>query len=206
MVSVIRLLVFLLGSASVSLLTKISIALSRLDEQLTQLKPSRATSQAPGGNHAALGLLNETARSNLRGDLGLGMSSTQDLVLIPKKIHQIWISRATGSAVRPARAVPGFIQARVDKMHTIHEATGWECRVWGNELWELYKDETIIKAYRAGSEIGQFDDLTIPFLADLCPSSCSSCGTTAAYSWTSTPSRCSPSTWCARRCTLTPRQ
>jgi hypothetical protein len=164
-----RLALALIAVAAVGLLVKIAIVINRLDHLQ---------------NLAGTGVRSARSEAKLRKpDAGAGANAPQPtapaapvkpvaseadrVLLIPKKIHQIWISRATANAIRPSKPLPSFIQTRVDKMHEINEATGWECRVWGNELWELYKDEKIVKVYRGQSESGQFNDLTIPFLAEL---------------------------------------
>lgn len=56
---------------------------------------------------------------------------------IPKKIHQIWIGKE----------IPDNLASLVSKMKSIHENLGYQHRLWGNELWTIYKDDPYIQSY-----------------------------------------------------------
>lgn len=55
---------------------------------------------------------------------------------IPRVVHQIWISNAKGP-----QPIPDHIQAMMKVVKDMHEAEGWEYKLWGDELFEIYKDE-----------------------------------------------------------------
>ena len=62
---------------------------------------------------------------------------------IPKMIHQIWIGKE----------IPPKFAGLVAQMKSVHEALGYQHRLWGNELWDIYKDDPYIQSYK---------DTTIP--------------------------------------------
>jgi hypothetical protein len=57
---------------------------------------------------------------------------------IPKIIHQIWIGKE----------IPKKFKEFTDKMKKVHEEKGYKHYLWGNELWDKYKDDLYINAYR----------------------------------------------------------
>tara|TARA_R100001530_G_scaffold72393_1_gene51149 strand:+ start:328 stop:1023 length:696 start_codon:yes stop_codon:yes gene_type:complete len=57
---------------------------------------------------------------------------------IPKIIHQIWIGNE----------IPSKFKEFTDKMKEVHEEKGYKHYLWGNELWDKYKDDLYIDAYR----------------------------------------------------------
>jgi len=56
---------------------------------------------------------------------------------IPKMIHQIWIGKE----------IPDTLATLVSKMKSVHEGLGYQHRLWGNELWTIYKDDPYIQSY-----------------------------------------------------------
>jgi len=44
--------------------------------------------------------------------------------------------------------LPKSIADRAAHMKAAHESKGWKVYLWHNELWEKYKDDEFVKAYR----------------------------------------------------------
>jgi hypothetical protein len=55
---------------------------------------------------------------------------------IPHVIHQIWISNAKGM-----QPIPDHIQTMMKVVKDMHESQGWEYKLWGDELFDIYKEE-----------------------------------------------------------------
>ena len=77
----------------------------------------------------------------LSRDLDGGDDGTKYEVLpcnepIPRIVHQIWISNAKGM-----QPIPDHIQRMMKVVKDMHEAEGWEYKLWGNELFDIYRDE-----------------------------------------------------------------
>lgn len=87
-----------------------------------------------------------------------GLSTKTVKHAIPKKLHQIWISR-DGKDSNP---LPQFCVKESQKMKEVHEADGWEYRLWGNELWDIYKSDAIVAAYFKAN----FDKTSVAFITD----------------------------------------
>ena len=57
---------------------------------------------------------------------------------IPKTIHQIWIGTSK---------IPKWCEKLADEMREVHEKLGWEYKLWGNEVLDLYKDDKFLTNY-----------------------------------------------------------
>jgi hypothetical protein len=77
---------------------------------------------------------------------------------IPKVLHQIWISRH-GNSDNP---LPDFCKRESARIKAMHEAEGWEYHLWGDELWEMYKTDSIVSTYKKNA----FDQKTVAFITD----------------------------------------
>ena len=60
---------------------------------------------------------------------------------IPKIIHQIWIGEE----------IPKKFKEFTQKMKNMHVPLGYMHNVWGNEIWEMYKDDPYIASYAKGT-------------------------------------------------------
>lgn len=61
---------------------------------------------------------------------------------IPKKIHQIWIGD---------QPIPEHCKEFVERMKFVNP--NYECKLWGNEVFELYKDDVFLQEYIKFPEI-----------------------------------------------------
>ena len=55
---------------------------------------------------------------------------------IPKKIHQLWVGDLE---------IPKHLKEFTDSMSDINP--GYECKLWGNEVFERYGDDPFLKNY-----------------------------------------------------------
>jgi|TARA_R110000782_G_scaffold250901_1_gene338373 hypothetical protein len=60
---------------------------------------------------------------------------------IPKIIHQIWIGEE----------IPKKFKVFTQKMKNVHLPLGYEVNLWGNEIWDKYRNDPYIASYAKGN-------------------------------------------------------
>eukprot|EP01050_Picozoa_sp_SAG11_P000908 SAG11_NODE_33_length_22289_cov_12.857999_39_plen_212_part_00 len=58
---------------------------------------------------------------------------------IPKIIHQVWIG---------PNPIPEFCVEFMDEMKNKHEKLGYIYKFWGNEIWDIYKEDKFLQNYK----------------------------------------------------------
>tara|TARA_R110000737_G_C14390089_1_gene452130 strand:- start:3 stop:674 length:672 start_codon:yes stop_codon:yes gene_type:complete len=63
---------------------------------------------------------------------------------IPRIIHQTWIG---------PREMPDWCKEQAREIREVHEKLGWEYKLWGNEVLDLYKDDKFLANYLKNPEL-----------------------------------------------------